>query len=225
MIVWDEVVKEKIPGLHVTLGILKNVKVGPPTDRNKEIYNHVISLTREKFSLENLKNDPIIRAYRDFYWHYLKIDPTKVRPAGEALIRRVLSNKPIPNISNLVDAYNAASIETRISLGAYNYDLLKLPLHIRFAKGGEKFKPIGKKEIQLTGKELVLADQEKIICLYPHRDSDETKVDLNTCNVLIVGYGVPNIDSEAVFTAVRTACNYILKVAGGFLEKIEKYSV
>ena len=135
MIVWDEVVKEKIPGLHVTLGILKNVKVGPPTDKNKEIYSHATSVIREKFSLENLKNDPIIRAYRDFYWHYLKIDPTKVRPAGEALIRRVLSNKPIPNISNFVDAYNAASIETRISLGAYNYDLLKLPLHIRFAKG------------------------------------------------------------------------------------------
>jgi len=225
MIIWNEQVKEKISGLHLTLGIIKNVKVGPPTEKNKEIYNRIASMIKEKFNLENLKNDPVIRAYRDFYWHYLKIDPTKVRPAGEALVRRILGGKPIPNISNVVDAYNAASIETRISLGAYNYDLLKFPLHVRFAKNGENFKPIGKNKVKLTGKELVLADQEKIICLYPHRDSDETKIDLNTRNVLIVGYGVPNLDSKTVFTAVKIACNYILEVAGGTVEKIEKYSV
>ncbi|MHA1581718.1 MAG: B3/B4 domain-containing protein [Candidatus Baldrarchaeia archaeon] len=225
MIIWDKEVKEKISGLHLTLGIIKNVKVTSSTDKNKEIYNRVVFMIKEKFNLENLKNDHIIRAYRDFYWHYLKIDPTKVRPAGEALIRRILSGKSIPNISNVVDAYNTASIETRISLGAYNYELLKFPLHVRFAKSGEKFKPIGKNVIQLTGRELVLADQEKIICLYPHRDSDDTKVDLNTRNVLIVGYGVPNIDSEIVFDAVKIACNYILEVAGGTVEKIEKYTI
>jgi len=225
MIIWSEEVRTRIPGLHLTLGIVKNVRVGPPTKRNQEIYNRIISTIKEKYTLENLKNDPVIRAYRDFYWHYLKIDPTKIRPAGEALIRRILSGKSIPSISNVVDAYNVASIETKISLGAYDYDLLKLPLHVRFAKSGEKFKPIGKSETQLTGKELVIADEEKIICLYPHRDSDKTKVNPNTHNVLILGYGVPNLDDEIVFNAVKIACNYILEVTGGNIEKIEKHII
>ncbi len=225
MIVWSEEVRKRIPDLHLTLGIVKNVKVGPSTKRNQEIYNCIVSMIRENYDLENLKNDPVIRAYRDFYWHYLKIDPTKVRPAGEALIRRILSGKSVPSISNVVDAYNAASIETKISLGAYDYDLLKFPLHVRFAKSGEKFKPIGKSETQLAGKELVVADEEKIICLYPHRDSEKTKVDSNTRNVLILGYGVPNLDSEVVFNAVKIACNYILEVAGGNIERIEKYVI
>lgn len=55
MIIWDKEVKEKIGGLHLTLGIIKNVKVASSTDKNKEIYNRAVSMIKEKFNLENLK--------------------------------------------------------------------------------------------------------------------------------------------------------------------------
>jgi len=55
MIIWDKEVKEKISGLHLTLGIIKNVKVASSTDKNKEIYNRAVSMIKEKFNLENLK--------------------------------------------------------------------------------------------------------------------------------------------------------------------------
>jgi len=51
MIIWDKEVKEKISGLHLTLGIIKNVKVGPPTEKNKEIYNRIASMIKEKFNI------------------------------------------------------------------------------------------------------------------------------------------------------------------------------
>jgi phosphoenolpyruvate synthase (EC 2.7.9.2) len=46
-----------------------------------------LSVIRASASLEGLKEDPVVRAYRDFYWR-LGIDPTKVRPSSEALARR-----------------------------------------------------------------------------------------------------------------------------------------
>ena len=53
---------------------------------------------RKNYSLDGLKDEENIRAYRDFFWK-LGIDPTKIRPAAEALIRRILGGKEIPRIN------------------------------------------------------------------------------------------------------------------------------
>ncbi len=63
--------------------------------------------------LEGLKDEPIFRTYRDFFWT-MGVDPTKVRPAAEALIRRILVGRSMPRINTVVDAYNLASMTTHI---------------------------------------------------------------------------------------------------------------
>jgi DNA/RNA-binding domain of Phe-tRNA-synthetase-like protein len=68
-----------------------------------------ISELRQRFRLETLKDEPVIKAYRQFYWS-LGIDPTKLRPSSEALVRRCLQGTVIPRINNVVDANNLASI-------------------------------------------------------------------------------------------------------------------
>jgi DNA/RNA-binding domain of Phe-tRNA-synthetase-like protein len=55
-------------------------------------------------SLEEVKNQPIFRAYRDFFWK-VGIDPTKTRPAGEALTRRILGGRDLPRVNTVVDSY------------------------------------------------------------------------------------------------------------------------
>jgi DNA/RNA-binding domain of Phe-tRNA-synthetase-like protein len=87
---------------------------------------------KEKYSLESLKDVPIFRAYRDFFWK-AGIDPTKVRPAAEALIRRILGGKAVPSINNVVDSYNLASIKTEVALAAFDEDKLKGDLIMRYA--------------------------------------------------------------------------------------------
>ena len=37
---------------------------------------------KDKYKLETLKDEPIIKAYRKFFWR-IGIDPTKVRPSSE----------------------------------------------------------------------------------------------------------------------------------------------
>ena len=68
-------------------------------------------------SLEQVKDQPIFRAYRDFFWR-VGIDPTKTRPAGEALTRRILGGRDLPRVNTVVDAYNLASVESSIAIAA-----------------------------------------------------------------------------------------------------------
>lgn len=159
-----------------------------------------------------------MRAYRDFYWK-LDIDPTKTRPSGKALLRRVLHAKELPRISTVVDAYNLASMKTIIPISGFDKDQLNPPFQVRFARNSETFTGIGmNKPMTLTDKMLVLADEKQILCIYPYRDSDHTKITGQTRNVLIVGYGAPGITEEQLKEAVETTISYIKLVSDGKTE-------
>lgn len=170
---------------------------------------------KEKYALESLKNVPVFRAYRDFFWK-VGIDPTKVRPAAEALIRRILAGKALPRINNLVDAYNFASIKTGIALAAFNRDELKGELVMRQAQHGERFLGIGmQNEAVLTGREVVISDSEKLVAVYPNRDSEKSKITKLSTNILILACGVPGIETQALENAREIALDYVVRFCGG----------
>ncbi|MHA1292238.1 MAG: B3/B4 domain-containing protein [Promethearchaeota archaeon] len=187
----------------------------------QEYISEIINKVKCLYSIDSIKNIDIIRRYRDFYWHYLNIDPTKTRPSSEALIRRILANKPIPQISNIVDLNNWVSIDTLIPLGAYDLDRLKLPLNLKFAKKGEIFNPIGSKLKKLNGKEIVLVDSNNtVIHQFPHRDSDITKINSNTKNMLVIACGVQGVSKEKLIQSLKK----FKKILRNMLNKEFKYS-
>lgn len=211
----DDGVKARYPDLHATAVEIAGVKVCRSSEKLRRIANEVYRRVREGFNLEELRNYDVFRAYRDFFWK-LNIDPTKVRPASEALVRRVLQGKEIPSINTLVDAYNLASIETGIALAAFDSDRVVGEAVLRWAKRGEKFKGIGVPfEKELDGRELVLADAEKVIAIYPYRDSEGTKITFETRNVLLVICGVPGVTLERMREAEEKAIEYVTGVCGG----------
>ena len=151
---------------------------------------------RRTLSLDGLKDHPIVRAYRDFYWRVLKIDPTKQRPAQEALLRRVLRGEPLPRISPAVDAGNAASIKYIVPIGLYDLEKIKGDvLRIRMSRRGEVFRPIGGTPFELD-EQIVLASDTQILHVYPYRDSVDTKVEEATKDLLVVVAGVPGVDAN-----------------------------
>ncbi|GAH02682.1 unnamed protein product, partial [marine sediment metagenome] len=70
----------------------------------------------------------------------------------------ILGDKNIPQISNIVDAYNWVSIETLIPIGAYDFDVLTYPMTVRYSKENEQFVQLGGNVISLKGKEIILVD-------------------------------------------------------------------
>jgi len=212
-------VKREFEGISLGIALIKNIHVEKDNDKLKAKMREIEEKIRKQIKIEDLKAMPLIKAYRKFYWR-IKIDPTKQRPSAEALIRRILRGKNIPHINTAVDAYNLASIETQIPIGAYDFDKIKEPLILRWSKPGEKFKAIGEEEEEVE-KQLVISDAERIINLYPHRDADETKITRETKNVLIVACGVPNVPLKKVLEATEKAAENITKYCGGKVVEIK----
>ncbi len=206
---------ERFPELRVLTGSIRGVRVERRSEELEGFKKEVIERVKERHELWALKDVPIFRAYRDFFWR-VGIDPTKNRPAGEALIRRILRGKQIPPINTLVDAYNLASIETGIALAAFEADKLEGGLLLRFAREGEEFLGIGmERPLELKGGEVVISDGKKLVAIYPYRDSDEMKVTSSTENVLLLVCGVPGIGEETLQDALKTAVDYITRFCGG----------
>lgn len=144
-----------------------------------------------------------MRAYRNLHWS-LGIDPTKTRPSGEASLRRVLRGNDIPSISNVVDAYNLASLETIIPLSGFNQDLIVPPLEIRFSNEKDEFKGIGMHQpAKPIDRVLLVADKRQILCIYPYRDANATKISDKTRNMLIIGYSATGIDKTQLTALLR----------------------
>jgi DNA/RNA-binding domain of Phe-tRNA-synthetase-like protein len=221
---WDSRVLSKFPKLAICIGIINGVHVEKENEQIKKLKKNVYEEVRAKYNIETLKDNPIVRAYRDFYWK-LDIDPTKTRPSGEALLRRVLHGEELPRISNVVDAYNLASMKTIIPISGFNKDNLNPPFQVRFANNGETFTGIGmSKPLILTDKVLVLADERQILCIYPYRDSEYTKITEQTKNVAIVGYGAPGIEENQLREAVETTLSYIKAVSDGEIQTIRIFN-
>ncbi len=204
-------IKIEVPeyGIFVSAGKVRGVEVRRSGEEVQRVLKDV--LDEMSYDLKTLKDNPIIRAFRNFYWK-IGIDPTKQRPSSEALVRRALRGK-FPLINNVVDAGNIASLETLIPIGLYDLDEIRGELEMRIARR-DVFHPIGGGEEILEG-QIVLADEEKVLHVYPYRDSRETMIKQETKNVLVVSCGVPRVGRKLVLDACKKAASYILMFAGG----------
>jgi DNA/RNA-binding domain of Phe-tRNA-synthetase-like protein len=211
----DVQLKTWFPELKALACEIKGVKVEKRNVELEKFQNEITKEVRQRYDLESLKNLSTFRAYRDFFWK-VGIDPTKNRPAAEALIRRILGGKTIPSLNTLVDAYNTASIKTEIALAAFDADKLKGVLLMRFAEKGEEFLGIGmEKPMLLQGGETVICDGEKLVAIYPYRDADSTKITEKTKKVVLLVCGVPGIGEEILQNAARVALECITRFCGG----------
>lgn len=205
----------KFPGLNALIIRVKGVEVRRELQDLERFKAEVVEGTKGKWTLDELREQPIFRAYRDFFWR-VGVDPTKTRPAAEALIRRVLRERPLPRINTLVDAYNLASIETAIPLAAFDEDDLSGELIMREAAEGEEFLGIGmEKPVVLQGGEAVVEDGAKLIAIYPYRDADACKITTSTRNTLMLICGVPNVEEDVLTRAGRVSVEFVTRFCGG----------
>ncbi len=211
----DSKVKERFPDLNILTTLIQNITVKRESKGLEQFKKEFISKIRLQYDIETLKDVTELRLYRDFFWK-IGIDPTKTRPASEALIRRVIQGKPLPKINTLVDSYNLASMESRVPLAAFDNDKISSDLLLRFAEKDEQFTGIGMKTpVVLGGNELVIQSGEELIALYPHRDADKSKITSSTENAFIVVCGVPGIPGETLVDAKKVAESYITQFCDG----------
>ena len=207
----------RFPDLNTIMIQIKDVKIHEIDDELEKVKLEIIKQVRKKYNLNLVKDLKTFRVYRDFFWK-IGIDPTKIRPAAEALIRRILAGNNIPRINTLVDTYNLASIKSGIAIATFDTDKLNGDLLMRFAEEGEQFCGIGMKNpLILKGGEIIISDNEKLIAVYPYRDAENTKVTEKTKNITIIVCGVPGISKDLLSDASRIVIEYVTTFCGGIL--------
>lgn len=143
---------------------------------------------RETLTTETLKEMPSIAATRKVYRACGK-DPSRYRPASEALIRRMLQGKSLYQIDTLVDLINLASIAYGYSIGGFDADkFVGDTLTLGIGREGEPYEGIHRGMINIAG--LPVYRDAKGGVGTPTSDNERTKIDINTTHlvVLINGY-------------------------------------
>jgi len=116
-------------------------------------------------------------------FHRLGIDPTKTRPSSEALLRRVLQGKGLPNVNPAVDVCNLSSLEHQLPLGLYDREQVRGAVRVRVGHDGEGYDGIRKQRVNLSGRLLLADDQGPFGA--PTSDSARTSVSSSTRSLMV----------------------------------------
>jgi DNA/RNA-binding domain of Phe-tRNA-synthetase-like protein len=151
-----------------------------------DLYELEVTEPRDDFELEVKRTTQAVKTgdvgdpapARALYRRF-GIDPTRVRPSSEALMRRLKKGEPLPRINSLVDVANALSVQLQVPVGLY--DLGKVrgdELVVRLGAEGESYTGIGKERVNVAGR-ICVADAEGP-CGNPSSDSARTMITTDT---------------------------------------------
>lgn len=168
---------------------------------------------RETLTTETLKEMSSIAATRSVYKACGK-DPSRYRPASEALIRRVLQGKALYQIDTLVDLVNLASIAFGYSIGGFDADKFKGDtLTLGIGREGEPYEGIGRGMINIHGLP-VYRDAEGGVGT-PTSDNERTKMELSTTRLVVLINGYDGNEARVVENA-----QYILTLLQKYCQSV-----
>ena len=183
----DQALKKKCPRTAlgcVTAQVKAHPSVAPLVEEMQGRLQEILRLPYARGVLEA----PQILATRAGY-KALGKDPARYRGSAEALLRRVIAGKGLPQINAVVDVINLVSVESRLPIGLYDLAHVRGDIVFRAGRAGETYKGIGKYDLNLEGLP-VFCD-----ALGPHgsptSDSERTMVTGETKQVLgiIISFG------------------------------------
>jgi DNA/RNA-binding domain of Phe-tRNA-synthetase-like protein len=192
-VIIDAKLKAKCP--RTALGcVMAHVEAGTtPGGLLQEMKSREMEIQKLPFPrgvLESAQVEATRKAYKA-----LGKDPARYRGSAEALLRRLVAGKGLPQINAVVDAINLVSVESRLPVGLYDLGHVVGEIVFRAGVAGETYKGIGKYDLNLEGLPL-FADT-----VGPHgsatSDSERTMVTPATKDVLavIVSFGgMENLD-------------------------------
>jgi len=139
---------------------------------------------RKELTTGSLKEIASIAATRRVYKACGK-DPSRYRPASEALIRRILQGKGLYQLNTLVDLVNLASIAFGYSIGGFDADKFEGDtLTLGIGREGEPYEGIGRGMINIQG--LPVYRDAKGGVGTPTSDNERTKISEHTSHLLVL---------------------------------------
>ncbi len=168
---------------NMALGIIQcNVQ---NSEYNKELWNEInnlISTLKEEYTIETITKRPQIADTRQMYLRCGK-KPSRYRPAGEQLMRRIIKGVGINNVNTLVDLVNLISLKSGYSIGGFDADIIVGDIVAGIGKENEPYNGIGRGALNIHLLP-VLRDQQSAIGT-PTSDEVRTALSNKTSNFLM----------------------------------------
>lgn len=178
------------------------------SEYNTELWAEINDLGEKykaEYTTETVKTLSGIEATRRVYRACGK-DPSRYRPAAEALIRRMLQGKELYQIDTLVDLINLASIAFGYSIGGFDADkFVGDTLTLGIGHEGEPYEGIGRGMLNIAGLP-VYRDAEGGVGT-PTSDNERTKIELSTRHVLVLVNGYDGNEAQ-----VKANAEYIIRL-------------
>src|SRR6266581_4398676 len=171
-----------------------------------ELYELEVTPPREDFELEVARTVQIAKSgevgavgrARELYRRF-GLDPTRVRPSSEALLRRMKKGESLPRVNSLVDVANALSVQLQVPVGLYDLGKVKgEDLAVRLGRKDETYEGIGKDRVNVAER-ICVADAEGP-CGNPSADSARTMITTSTERAAWI-YFLPVSDDDIDRTA------------------------
>lgn len=201
-----------VPGLKVAVALVEGVTV---REYDAALWAELEAVAADLVAVcgvNQIADDPTVQAVRALY-RRVGVDPTRYRPASEALLRRALQGKGLPQVNTVVDANNLHSLVTRLPWGVYDRGRMQGDVVYRLGQPGETYSGIGKPALDAGGK-LVLADAVGVFGS-PTADAERTAVTLDARDLLWAVFAPPTTPAAVLEVALDAALERLLKYNGG----------
>ena len=144
----------------------------------------------------------------------LGIDPRKIRPSSEAILRRVLTDRHLPSINSAVDTGNLLALTSHIPVGLYDHARISGGT-IRFRRGQahERFIAVGGREIRVAG--LCVAIDERGPFGSPVDDAERTRIRPSTSSLILIAYAPVTLSLIELGDFLDEACRTFRRFNGG----------
>jgi DNA/RNA-binding domain of Phe-tRNA-synthetase-like protein len=209
----DTSIAQIAPGCRIGYVKISDVVIkGTPLLLSRE-YMDLQATVCEAYNLDILPRLPRIAAVRTMYRN-LHFDPTRYRPAAEALIRRVLQHKKMPFVNSAVDVNNYCSLKFLLPFGLYDADKIQGSVAYQMAPSGTY--------VNITGHETSTEDKPFLtdqlgVFGNPTSDSRRTAVTLATRNLLSVVYADAEVGNMELAEIMRFTGDMLVRYNSGII--------
>ncbi len=206
------------PELKIKLALVECT--GPKVTHSQSAFKQLQKCARDyqdRFYGKNIGDIDGVQQARQFF-RAIGIDPTRRRPASEALLNRALKDKPLPTINTLVDVGNWCALDFLLPTCVYDSDKINGHISVRQGNAGDSYEALNGRTIHFENR-YVLADATGPFGS-PMTDSRRTAVTTSTQNAAL-GIWTPNtMDNDRLVQHAQLFGERVVLMCGGRVVEI-----
>ena len=132
-------------------------------------------------------------------------------------------NSGFPRYNLMVDTHFMAEMCAGILVAVTDYDRFDGALTLDIARDGEICRGMGERKLITREGEIVLRDEQEIVCVLCQGADEKTRVNESTSRVLFYAYAVPGIEARYLKDGLDLAAETMIRFGQGTVEAIDVF--